>query len=111
MVEQYEKPEVKAGLDALAAPAGAVPRPSDAQGEARTTRLAIAKGLILKDQGRLIRELQKQHKVRIYRVSNGAQWLAEVDRPEDMETGIGQGPCVRTTRQRTPIRDRVHQLR
>ena len=50
----------------------------------QTTRLAIAKGLILKDRSRLIRELEKQHKVRIYRVSNSAQLLAEVDRPIDV---------------------------
>ena len=30
IADQYEKPEVKAALDALAAPAGAEPRPSDA---------------------------------------------------------------------------------
>ena len=50
----------------------------------QTTRLAIAKGLILKDRSRLIRELEKQHKVRIYRVSNSARLLAEVDRPADV---------------------------
>ena len=40
--------------------------------------------MILKDSGKLIRELQKQHKVRLYLVSNTARLLAEVDRPEEL---------------------------
>jgi len=83
IADQYEKPEVKAALDALAAPAQAGQTPPDQAGQ--TTRLAIAKGLILKDRARLIRELEKQHKVRLYRVSNAVQFLAEVDRPDQVE--------------------------
>jgi hypothetical protein len=74
IADQYEKPEVKAALQALAVP--------DEPGE--TTRLAIAKGLILKDRAKLIRELEHKHKVRLYRISNAAQFLAEVDRPDQV---------------------------
>jgi von Willebrand factor type A domain len=74
IADQYEKPEVKTALEAIAAPAE-----SD-----QTTRLAIAKGLILKDRARLIRDLEKQHKVRLYLVSNSARLLAEVDQPSDI---------------------------
>src|SRR5262249_49537392 len=96
--DQYEKLEVQAALDALAAPALANPgragaaAQSNTEGDAAatTTRLAIAKGLILKDDARLIRDLQKQHKVRIYRVSTSAQWLAEGDRPADLEPALGK---------------------
>jgi hypothetical protein len=71
IADQYEKPEIKAALEALAAPAKAD----------QATRLAIAKGLILKDNSRLIRELEKKHKVRLYLVSNATRLLKEVDTP------------------------------
>jgi hypothetical protein len=74
IADQYEQSEVRTALEAIAAPANAD----------QTTRLAIAKGLILKDRSRLIRELEKQHKVRIYLVSNSARMLAEVDRAADI---------------------------
>jgi hypothetical protein len=86
VADQYEKPEVKAGLEALAAPAQADPSAAPSLGP--PTRLDIAKGLILKDRASLIRELQKQHKVRLYRVSNAARALAEVDRPAQMEPAL-----------------------
>ena len=78
IADQYEKPEVKAALEALAVP----------EEGGQTTRLAIAKGLILKDRAKLIRELEKQHKVRLYRVSSAVQFLAEVDRPDQVERGV-----------------------
>jgi hypothetical protein len=78
IVDQYEKPEVKAALDLLAAPVE----------NGQSTRLNIAKGLILKDRAKLIRELEKQHKVRFYRVSKAAQLLTEVDRPEEVEGAV-----------------------
>jgi len=84
IADQYEAPEVKAALDALAAPAQAGQTAPAQAGQ--TTRLAIAKGLILKDRSRLIRELEKQHKVRLYRVSNAVQFLAEVNRPDQVES-------------------------
>ena len=71
IADQYEKPEVKAALETLAAPAKAE----------QTSRLAIAKGFILKDHSRLIRELEQKHKVRFYLVSNSTRLLTEVDTP------------------------------
>jgi uncharacterized membrane protein len=78
IADQYEKPADKAAVDELAA---------RAEGSG-ATRLAIAKGLILKDRARLIQELQKQHNVRIYRVSNSTQLLADVDRPAKLEPTV-----------------------
>ncbi len=77
IADQYEKPEVKAALKALAA----------TKEDGEPTRLAIAKGLILKDRARLIRELERQHRVRLYRVSSAVQLLAEVNRPGQVERG------------------------
>ncbi len=90
IADQYDKPEVKTALDALAAPS-ANPRQRasrTSRAEKQTTRLDIAKGLILKDQARLLRELEKQHKVRLYLVSNAARLLAEVDRPTTCEPAV-----------------------
>jgi len=88
IVDQYEKPEVKTALDQLAAEAGK-PESKTSRDEPaapeQTTRLALAKGVILKDNAKLIRELEKQHKVRFYVVSNSTRSLAEVDRPDDLE--------------------------
>jgi von Willebrand factor type A domain len=78
IADQYEKPEAKAQMDALAAS-------GDPQ---ETTRLAIAKGLILKDQARLIRELEKQHNLRLYLVSTATRLLAEIDRPGKRERAL-----------------------
>jgi len=80
IVDQYENPDVQTALDALAAGATAAPAVSEP-----STRLAVAKGLVLGDSAKLIRELEKQHKVRLYRVSTAAQFLAEIDRPADLE--------------------------
>ena len=81
IVDQYDKPEITTALDELAA--ASRPETDGQAASARTgpetTRLEIAKGLILKDKARLLRELQKQHKVRLYLVSNSARLLAEVD--------------------------------
>ena len=54
----------------------------------RPTRLAVAQGLLLKDEARILRELQKQHKVRLYLVSTPPRPLAEVDKPEDVEPAV-----------------------
>ena len=101
IADQYEKPEVKAALEALAV-AG--------QEGGQTTRLAIAKGLILKDRARLIRELEKQHKVRLYRVSNAAQLLAEVDRPDQVERGAELVRAIEADGAQTRLGDGVRQV-
>ncbi len=106
IADQYEKPEVRTALSDLARSinpqpaAGAIQKPAagpdgtpeSGDGEGRTTRLAIAKGLILKDDARLIRELQKQYKVRIYGVSNSARLVADVDKASAL------GPAVESLR-------------
>ena len=100
IADQYEKPEVKAALDALAGPAQAD----------QTTRLAIAKGLILKDRARLIRELEKEHKVRLYRVSKAATLLAEVDRPSDVEGALVKLRAVEAAGSQSRLGDAVRQV-
>ena len=100
IVDQYDKPEVKTALDGLAAASRQEAKGKTAAppAEDQTTRLDIAKGLILKDQARLLRELEKQHKVRLYLVSNAARLLAEVDRPVDIAAGGRDGAGDRADR-------------
>ena len=97
IADQYEKPAVKAAVDDLAASVAAE----------STSRLAIAKGLILKDKARLIRELEKQHNVRIYLVSNATRLLADVDRPAKLEPAIELLRKVEPTGGQTRLGDGV----
>ena len=61
---------------------------NDARHDKETTRLDIAKGLILQDQAKLLSELEKHHKVRLYLVSSATRKLADVDRPRDLEAAV-----------------------
>ena len=112
IVDQYDKPEIKTALDNLAAAARQEPKrktdlpPADAQ----TTRLDIAKGLILKDDARLLRELEKQFKVRVYLVSTSARLLAEVDRPIDVAPAVEKVRAIEPIGQQSRLGDGVRQV-
>ena len=95
IADQYERPETRIALTALASQAKSPPPAPLAKGALAATvpadaaaaepaRIEIAKGLILKDNARLLGELQKQHRVRLYLVSNSARLLAEVGRPGEI---------------------------
>lgn len=86
IADQYEQPETNRALNAIvsqASPAKSLP-PAVGQDPAEHSRLDIAKGLVLRDNARLIRELQKQHKVRLYLVSQTARLLAEANTPGEV---------------------------
>jgi hypothetical protein len=106
IVDQYEQPELKAALEQLAA--AGTPGPPDP--ESQTTRLAIAKGLILKDRAKLLREFQHQHRVRIYRVSSGAQFLAEINRADQVERGAGLLRALEANGGQTRLGDGVRHI-
>jgi hypothetical protein len=108
IADQYEKPELKAGLDALAAAASGQETVPPRAGE--TTRLAIAQGLIMKDRARLIRNLERQHKVRLYLVSNRTTLLAEVDRPEQVERALARVRAIEATGEQSRLGDGVRQV-
>ena len=78
VVDQYADPKAKAAALDLAKVAGH-PEPD---------RLALAQGLLEKDDGALLRELQKKHRVRLYLVSTAARPLAEIDKPEDVAPAL-----------------------
>ncbi|APW63974.1 VWA domain-containing protein [Paludisphaera borealis] len=104
IADQYEKPEVQGELAALAGTA------KDAAAAAETSRLAIAKGLILRDDAKLVRELQKQHKVRLYLVSNSARLASEVDRPGDVEPAVQKLREVEASGGQTRLGDGLRQV-
>lgn len=51
------------------------------------SRLNLAKALLMRKQGQFLRELQRQHKLRIYTFAESASWLGnqEVIKPEDID--------------------------
>jgi uncharacterized membrane protein len=102
IADQYAEPEAAAKLTDLAG------TPKDAAAE--TSRLAIAKGLVLRDDARLVRELQKQHKVRIYLVSGSARLASEVDRPSDVEPAVKRLREVEPTGSQTRLGDGLRQV-
>ncbi len=124
IADQYEKPEIRKELSELAGSinpkpaAGAIQKPAvspdaiaeSGDGEDRTTRLAIAKGLILKDDARLIRELQKQYKVRIYGVSNSARLVADVDKASALGPAVESLRSLEATGTQTRLGDGVRQV-
>jgi hypothetical protein len=78
VVDQFADPKAMAASAELAKLSG---RPE-------ADRLAVAQGWLAKDDGKVLRELQKQHRVRIYLVSTAARPLAEIDKPEDVAPAL-----------------------
>ncbi len=78
VVDQYANPEARDAAAALAKVAG----------HPEADRLALAQGLLARDDGAILRELQKKHRVRLYLVSSAARPLAEIDKPEDVAPAL-----------------------
>ena len=76
--DRYDDPKAKAAVDDYAKAAG---RPA-------ATRWAVGEGLLEKDDARLLGELQKQNKVRLYLVSSSPRLVAEIDTPEDVKPAV-----------------------
>jgi len=83
IADQYADPEVRTRLESLAAQ-GKVGGAAGGAAPGPPSRLSLAQAILLKDDARLIRELEKQHKVRIYGVSGSARLLARVDAAADV---------------------------
>ena len=87
VVDQFADPKAKEAAEKLAALAG----------KPQADRLAVAQGWLVKDDGKAIRELQKQHRVRIYTVSSAARPLAEIDKPEDIPPALEKIKTIEAT--------------
>ncbi|HEY2156667.1 MAG TPA: vWA domain-containing protein, partial [Isosphaeraceae bacterium] len=80
VVDQFADPKAKEAAAKLAALSD---RP-------QADRLAVAEGWLAKDDGKILRELQKKHRVRIYTVSTGARALAEIDKADDIAPALAK---------------------
>jgi von Willebrand factor type A domain len=81
VIDQYADAKAKKAAEALAKAGGA---PSDSQ----ASRIAVEKGILLKDDAYLLRTLESQHKVKLYAVSGAALPLAEIDKSEEVKAAI-----------------------
>jgi hypothetical protein len=100
IVDQYGSKPLKDKSEALA----------KAAGKPEATRLAVAQGWLLKDDARLIEELRKQHKVKLYLVSNAARPLAEIDTAEQVQPALEQLLKVEPAGSQTRLGDGVRQV-
>ncbi len=102
MVDQFEDAKTKRALANLSRK----PEPS---------RLAVAQGWLAQNDGQILRELQKQNKVRLYLVSTAARLLSEVDKPEDVSGALEKLRKVEATGGQTRlgkgVRDVLTELR
>jgi hypothetical protein len=115
--DPYESPEERRALQVLADSAAVGPERSTSAGAARersgdegASRLAIAKGLLLKDGARWLRRLEKDYRVRIYHVANSAQPLADVGQPGDVEAAAAKLRTLDAAGTQTRLGDGVRQV-
>jgi von Willebrand factor type A domain len=100
VADQFENAKEKAASEALAKVSG---RPE-------ATRWAVAEGLLENDQGRILRALQKQNKVRLYLASTTPRLLAEIDKPEDLEPALQKLKKVEPTGAQTRLGASLRQV-
>jgi uncharacterized membrane protein len=100
VVDQYADAPSKATAAGLAKIAG----------HPEADRLALAQGLLAKDDGAILRELQKKHRVRLYLVSTAARPLAKIDKPEDVAPALEALKKVEATGGQSRLGDGVRQV-
>jgi uncharacterized membrane protein len=114
IADRYAQADERDALQKLAASATPLASSGDpippASDEGGATRLAIAKGLILKDRAQLLKELQGKFRVRIYHVSNSAQPMTEVDRPGDIGSSAEKIRGLEAAGTQTRLGDGVRQV-
>ncbi len=102
VIDQFAEPKMQDRAAELAKIAG--------KPETRADRLSVAEGLLLKDDAKFIKELQRQHKVKFYIVSNAARPLAEVDKPEEVAKAVEALKKVEATGEQTRLGDGLRQV-
>jgi von Willebrand factor type A domain len=100
VVDQYADTSNKEAAAALAKIAG----------HPEADRLALAQGLLEKDDGAILRELQKKHRVRVYKVSNAARPLARIDTPEQIAPALEDLKKVEASGDQSRLGDGVRQV-
>jgi hypothetical protein len=100
VVDHYDDAKLKAKADALA----------KLSRRSQTDRLAIAQGWLSNNNGAVLRQLQQQHKVKLYRVSAAAQSFADIDKPADVKPAIDSLMKLDTTGAQTRLGDGVRSV-
>ncbi len=89
IADQYEDETTRSGLAELAARGRARPQAESPASAGQTpSRLELAQAVLLEDNAKLLRELERQHKVRIYEVANRARLVAKVDAADDVKRAV-----------------------
>lgn len=100
IADAYDDPKARSTADELARAAG----------KTEASRLAIAQGFLTHDDGKLLKDLQPSHKIKVYLVSNSARPLVEIDRPEDLAGAIEKLRQVEATGAETKLGAGVEQV-
>jgi hypothetical protein len=100
VVDQYDDPKAKATAESLAR----------ASGRTDANRWAVGEGFLTGDNGKILRELQKQNKVRLYLTSTNPRLLAEIDKPEDLKPALEKLAKVEPTGGQTRLGASVRQV-
>ncbi|MGE3822139.1 MAG: VWA domain-containing protein, partial [Isosphaeraceae bacterium] len=105
IVDRYDDPREKQAVEDLARAAG----------RSEASRWAVADGLLRRSDAELLRELQKQNRVRLYLASTNPRLLAEIDSPEAVAPALEQlkkaEPSGGQTRLGASLREVLTELR
>jgi hypothetical protein len=74
------------------------------------SRLALAQGWLGRDNGAVLRDLQREHRLRLYLASGSARPLAEVDTAEQLAPALERLAAVEPTGSSTRLGDSVRQV-
>ncbi len=74
------------------------------------SRLAVAQGWLERNRGKLLQELQKQHRVRLYLVSSSARPLGEIASPQQVRPTLDQLERVEPIGDQSRLGDGVRQV-
>lgn len=100
VVDQYADPKIRETAAELA----------KAAGKAEASRLAVAQGWLTRDQGRFLKALQPDHKVKLYLLSASARPLVEIDKAEDVDPAIEKFLKVEPTGTQSRLGEGVQQV-
>jgi hypothetical protein len=116
IVDQFANPKIRAALTEVARArlpeAGKNKNKSSNQDQEKDdpSRLAVAQGWLAQDDAKVLRELQKQNKVRLYLTATSPRLLAEIDKPEEVEPALAKLRAVEASGTQTRLGDSVRQV-
>jgi hypothetical protein len=97
VADQYANPKTRTALAELTR-------------KSEPNRLDVAKSWLQSDDAKVLRELQKQNKVRLYLVSTSARLLAEVDKVDDIKPAVEKLRKVEPTGGQSQLGEGVRQV-